>query len=219
MCGKKPFKQKGTGHASRASTNAPHWRVVCGVSVPSPAPTRNARQEDDQGRSRVCLSDRAGLGKVLVVDSWGFDTPSTRVRSPRSQPSAPGQGSRRDSAGGRRGGQSFRNLPDVHGHRGSGAERVRRVVQRCRRLHAGHAAHGQDGRRSVRPRQCGAQRRRQRTCRFRDQGHADSMLYHVPGSRYYKATKAEAWFATAEDAERAGFSAPASTKDEEGDES
>ena len=50
-------------------------------------------------------------------------------------------------------------------------------------------------------------------------GNADSMLYHVPGSRYYKATKAEAWFATAEDAERAGFSAPASSKDEEDDES
>ena len=54
---------------------------------------------------------------------------------------------------------------------------------------------------------------------FEIKGNADSMLYHVPGSRYYKATKAEAWFATAEDAERAGFSAPASTKDEEGDES
>jgi large subunit ribosomal protein L22 len=37
-------------------------------------------------------------------------------------------------------------------------------------------------------------------------GNAQSMLYHVPGSRYYKATKAEAYFATVEDAERAGFS-------------
>ena len=54
---------------------------------------------------------------------------------------------------------------------------------------------------------------------FDIKGNADSMLYHVPGSRYYKATKAEAWFATAEDAERAGFSAPPSAKDEEGDES
>jgi len=37
-------------------------------------------------------------------------------------------------------------------------------------------------------------------------GNADSMLYHVPGSRYYKATKAEVYFATVEDAEAAGFS-------------
>jgi large subunit ribosomal protein L22 len=37
-------------------------------------------------------------------------------------------------------------------------------------------------------------------------GNADSMLYHVPGSRYYKATKAEVYFATVADAEAAGFS-------------
>ena len=46
-------------------------------------------------------------------------------------------------------------------------------------------------------------------------GNADSMLYHVPGSRYYNATKAEAYFATAEDAERAGFSAPGAGADSE----
>jgi len=39
-------------------------------------------------------------------------------------------------------------------------------------------------------------------------GNADSMLYHVPGSRYYDATKAEVYFATVEDAESAGFAAP-----------
>jgi len=39
-------------------------------------------------------------------------------------------------------------------------------------------------------------------------GNADSKLYHGPDSRYYEATVAEVWFATAEDAERAGFSAP-----------
>ena len=36
-------------------------------------------------------------------------------------------------------------------------------------------------------------------------GNADSKLYHGPDSRYYDATVAEVWFATAEDAERAGF--------------
>jgi large subunit ribosomal protein L4 len=43
---------------------------------------------------------------------------------------------------------------------------------------------------------------------FAIKGNAQSMLYHVPGSRYYDATKAEAWFATEADAEAAGFSAP-----------
>lgn len=46
-------------------------------------------------------------------------------------------------------------------------------------------------------------------------GNADSMLYHVPDSRYYKATKAEAYFATVEDAERAGFAAPGAAADSE----
>jgi hypothetical protein len=43
------------------------------------------------------------------------------------------------------------------------------------------------------------------------------MLYHVPGSRFYKQTKAEAWFATEEAAEAAGFSKPGSQADEEGE--
>ena len=45
---------------------------------------------------------------------------------------------------------------------------------------------------------------------FDIKGNADSMLYHVPGSRSYKQTKAEVWFATEADAEAAGFSKPPS---------
>jgi large subunit ribosomal protein L22 len=50
-------------------------------------------------------------------------------------------------------------------------------------------------------------------------GNEDSMIYHVPGSRYYGATVAEVYFATAEDAESAGFAAPgsASEGDTDGD--
>ncbi len=36
-------------------------------------------------------------------------------------------------------------------------------------------------------------------------GNADSGLYHVPGSQWYDATDAEFWFASAEDAQAAGF--------------
>ena len=39
-------------------------------------------------------------------------------------------------------------------------------------------------------------------------GNGDSGLYHVPGSQWYDATVAEFWFASAADAEKAGF-APA----------
>lgn len=36
-------------------------------------------------------------------------------------------------------------------------------------------------------------------------GNADSGKYHVPGSQWYDATQAEFWFASAEDAQAAGF--------------
>jgi hypothetical protein len=50
---------------------------------------------------------------------------------------------------------------------------------------------------------------------FEIKGNADSMLYHVPGSRHYNVTKAEVYFATVEDAERAGFAAPGGATEEE----
>ncbi len=46
-------------------------------------------------------------------------------------------------------------------------------------------------------------------------GNAQSMLYHTQESRYYKATKAEVWFDTEENAEAAGFSKPGSKKADE----
>ena len=42
-------------------------------------------------------------------------------------------------------------------------------------------------------------------------GNAQSMLFHTPDSRYYKATKAEVWFDTEESAVAAGFSKPGAT--------
>ena len=52
---------------------------------------------------------------------------------------------------------------------------------------------------------------------FDIKGNAQSMLYHVPGSRYYLATKAEYWFDSVESAEAAGFSAPGSKKNDDDD--
>lgn len=49
---------------------------------------------------------------------------------------------------------------------------------------------------------------------FPIKGNADSNLYHEPDTQYYDRTVAEVWFATAEDAESAGFSKPVSQEDE-----
>ena len=40
---------------------------------------------------------------------------------------------------------------------------------------------------------------------FEIKGNEDSKKYHVPGSQWYDQTQPEVWFATAEDAEAAGF--------------
>ena len=52
---------------------------------------------------------------------------------------------------------------------------------------------------------------------FEIKGNADSMLYHLPGTPFYDRTVAEAWFATAEAAEAAGFSLPPSQRDDSDD--
>lgn len=53
---------------------------------------------------------------------------------------------------------------------------------------------------------------------FPIKGNADSMLYHVPGSRFFASTVAEIWFATEADAEAAGYQLPPSQRaDKEGD--
>ena len=48
---------------------------------------------------------------------------------------------------------------------------------------------------------------------FEIKGNADSMLYHLPGTRFYDSTVAEVWFATAEAAEAAGFALPKSQQE------
>ncbi|HET6964781.1 MAG TPA: 50S ribosomal protein L4 [Acidimicrobiales bacterium] len=113
--GKKPFKQKGTGRARQGSERAPHF-TGGGIAL-GPKP-RSYRQKTPrkmvQLALRSALSDRASEGKVVVVDSWGWDTPSTK--SAKAALTALGLDGRvlivltrqdEDAY------KSFRNLPDV----------------------------------------------------------------------------------------------------------
>ena len=50
---------------------------------------------------------------------------------------------------------------------------------------------------------------------FPIKGNANSMLFHEPETSHYTQTDADVWFATAEAAEAAGFSKPASQQDDE----
>ncbi len=80
--GRKPFKQKGTGNARQGSTRAPHW-VGGGVAL-GPKPRKYYQKTPKKMIAlalRSALSDRAASDKVIVVDSWNFDTPSTKQAS------------------------------------------------------------------------------------------------------------------------------------------
>ncbi len=77
--GSKPYRQKGTGRARQGSIRAPHW-VGGGVAL-GPKP-RDYRQRTPKKLVRLglcsALSDRAGEGRVMVVERWPFAQPRTK---------------------------------------------------------------------------------------------------------------------------------------------
>ena len=114
--GAKPWKQKGTGRARQGSIRSPQWRGG-GVAL-GPKP-RSYKQRTPKKMVKLALrsalSDRAADDKVLVVDSWGLDTPSTKAA--RAALSSLGVDGRilvvlapTDEGAWK----SFRNLPEVH---------------------------------------------------------------------------------------------------------
>ena len=78
--GKKPFGQKGTGNARQGSIRAPHFSGG-GVAL-GPKPRKYSQRTPKKMVSlalRSALSDRAADNKVVVVDAFNFDTPSTKL--------------------------------------------------------------------------------------------------------------------------------------------
>lgn len=77
--GRKPWRQKGTGNARQGSIRAPQWRGGGVAHGPKP---RSYDQRTPKKMKRLALasalSDRMSEGKVIVVNSWGFDTPKTK---------------------------------------------------------------------------------------------------------------------------------------------
>ena len=77
--GVKPFRQKGTGRARAGSTRSPIW-VGGGVAL-GPKPRSYAQKTPKkmiQLALRSALSDRASQDRVVVVDAWDFEIPSTK---------------------------------------------------------------------------------------------------------------------------------------------
>ena len=77
--GKKPWRQKGTGRARQGSIRAPQW-AGGGVAL-GPKPRDYSQKTPKKMIAlalRGALSDRASEGKVVVVDAWNFEKPSTK---------------------------------------------------------------------------------------------------------------------------------------------
>lgn len=77
--GRKPWAQKGTGNARQGSIRSPQF-VGGGVAL-GPKP-RKYNQKTPKKMIKLALksalSDRAAEGKIIVIDSWGIDSPKTK---------------------------------------------------------------------------------------------------------------------------------------------
>lgn len=76
--GAKPWRQKGTGRARQGSIRSPQWRGGGIAHGPKPRDySQKTPKKMIKLALRSALSDRAADGKVLVIDSFGFDAPKT----------------------------------------------------------------------------------------------------------------------------------------------
>ena len=233
--------QKGTGNARQGSIRGPHFSGG-GVAL-GPKP-RKYDQKTPKKMVKLALksalSDRANEGKIIVVDSWGIDTPKTKTAKLALDAlgitgTALVVVGRDDAAAA----LSFRNLPNVQ-IIGPGELNAYDVL--CNEwivftkdvVPASVVADGADAtkpaprrrpRRSPPPKSVAdvesapygegshaADEDGSEPKGFPIKGNADSMLYHGPESSHYSQTIADVWFATEEAAEAAGFSKPASVQ-------
>jgi large subunit ribosomal protein L4 len=267
--GRKPYKQKGTGNARQGTISAPHYSGG-GIAL-GPKP-RKYTQKVNKKMVRLALvsalSDRASEGKIIVVDSWAFDAPSTK--SAVAALRAVGVEGKalvvlhRDDVNAIK---SFRNLTGVQiieaaelnaydilcnpqlvftkASLPTGADAAAAIEAKPAKAAAKPKAPAQEeapvaevaavveapaaveapvveavaevAEAPYGAGSHGATADGEAPEGYDIKGNADSMLFHIPGSRFYKQTKAEVWFATEEAAEAAGFSKPGSKKAEEGE--
>jgi large subunit ribosomal protein L4 len=78
--GAKPYRQKGTGNARQGSIRSPQFSGGGVALGPKPRKYTQKTPKKMVGLAlRSALSDRAGEGKIVVIDEWGFDKPSTKA--------------------------------------------------------------------------------------------------------------------------------------------
>lgn len=77
--GKKPWRQKGTGHARQGSTRAPQWTGGGIVFAPKPRDySFKLNKKEKRLALKSALTSRVNENKFIVVDSFSFDEIKTK---------------------------------------------------------------------------------------------------------------------------------------------
>ena len=78
--GRKPWRQKGTGHARQGSTRAPQWTHGGIVFAPKPRSYRTSLNKKTRRLAlKSALSAKAAAGNILVVDGLKLDEVKTKA--------------------------------------------------------------------------------------------------------------------------------------------
>ena len=77
--GRKPWRQKGTGHARQGSTRAPQWTGGGVVFAPTPRDYAfKLNKKEKRAALKSALTSRVMDGKLIVVDELKFDEIKTK---------------------------------------------------------------------------------------------------------------------------------------------
>ena len=77
--GRKPWRQKGTGHARQGSTRAPQWTGGGIVFAPTPRDyTITLNKKEKRAALKSALTSRVNENKFVVVDELKFDEVKTK---------------------------------------------------------------------------------------------------------------------------------------------
>ena len=77
--GRKPWRQKGTGHARQGSTRSPQWKGGGVVFAPTPRDyTIRLNKKEKRAALKSALTSRVQDNKFIVVDEFKFDEIKTK---------------------------------------------------------------------------------------------------------------------------------------------
>ena len=77
--GRKPWRQKGTGHARQGSTRSPQWKGGGVVFAPVPRDySFKMNKKEKRAALKSVLSDKVAMSKLIVLDELKFDEIKTK---------------------------------------------------------------------------------------------------------------------------------------------